>query len=68
MKVEVRSKFERSWARGFEIAEIVPEPDDPAFDGPAYRIRRRSDGQILPVLFSEDDLREERKARGMWWY
>lgn len=67
-RVEVRSKFDRSWSRGFEVVEVVPEPDDPALDGEAYRVRRRSDGQILPVLFSEDDVREEKKGRSMWWY
>jgi len=62
-KVEVRSNFDRSWARGFEVAEVIEENGETA-----YRIRRRSDGQILPVTFKEDDLREERRSRGMWWY
>ncbi len=31
-----------------------------------YKLRRRSDGSILPVLFDETDLREERR-RGTWW-
>jgi hypothetical protein len=31
-----------------------------------YQVRRRSDGSILPVTFSEADLREENK-RGTWW-
>ena len=59
--VEVRSRFEQDWSRGFEIAEIVNL--DPASQ---YRVRRRSDGSVLPVLFEEDDLREERR-RSMWW-
>jgi hypothetical protein len=29
-------------------------------------VRRRSDGSILPVMFTEDDLREERR-RQTWW-
>lgn len=60
-RVEVRGRFEARWSRGFEIAEreeAVPEP--------RYRVRRRSDGSILPVTFSEDDLREERR-RSTWW-
>ena len=57
--VEVRSRFEQHWSRGFEIAEIV-KPDS------QYRVRRRSDGSVLPVLFDEDDLREERR-RSTWW-
>jgi hypothetical protein len=31
-----------------------------------YRVSRRSDGSVLPVLFDGDDLREERR-RQMWW-
>lgn len=59
--VEVRSRFDERWCRGFEIAEIVD--DDEVV---RYRVRRRSDGSILPVLFEDDDLREERR-RQMWW-
>jgi len=58
-KVEVRSRFDRSWARGFEIAEVV---------GSGYRIRRLSDGSILPLDFSADDVRAERKKSDFWWY
>jgi hypothetical protein len=61
-RVEVRSRFDASWARGFEIAEVVHERE------PAYRVRRRSDGSVLPVLFTDDDLREERRRSSMWWY
>jgi hypothetical protein len=60
-RVEVRSRFEAAWSRGFEVAERVGT-------GAAsrYKLRRRSDGSILPVLFEENDLREERR-RGTWW-
>lgn len=59
--VEVRSRFESRWARGFEIADLADE------NGlRRYKVRRRSDGSILPVLFGEDDVREERR-RGTWW-
>jgi hypothetical protein len=60
-RVEVRSRFEERWSRGFEIAEVVA-----GSDAPRYRVRRRSDGSVLPVEFDEDDLREERR-RSMWW-
>jgi hypothetical protein len=60
-RVEVRSRFEAAWSRGFEVAERVGEERNWR-----YRVRRRSDGSILPVLFDEDDLREERR-RGTWW-
>jgi hypothetical protein len=60
-RVEVRSKFESRWTRGFEVADC----QDTA-GSPVYKLRRRSDGSILPVTFSEDDLREERR-RQTWW-
>lgn len=60
-RVEVRSRFERTWSRGFEIAEEID-------DGGAlrYRIRRRSDGSVLPAVFTDDDVREEKRDR-LWW-
>jgi hypothetical protein len=60
-RVEVRTRFERRWTRGFEVAAF-----DEDADPPAYRVRRRSDGSILPVAFPEDDVREEQR-RSMWW-
>jgi hypothetical protein len=64
-RVEVRTRFESSWTRGFEIVDRVG--DHGTGDGePMYKVRRRSDGSILPVAFSETDLREERR-RGTWW-
>jgi hypothetical protein len=60
-RVEVRSRFEARWSRGFEIAAC-----EDSSDKPVYKVRRRSDGSILPVLFNEDDLREERR-RSTWW-
>jgi len=59
--VEVRGRFEARWSRGFEIAGREDRNGDPR-----YQVRRRSDGAILPVTFSEDDLREERR-RSTWW-
>jgi len=61
-RVEVRSRFDASWSRGFEIAEVVQDRE------PSYRVRRRSDGSLLPVLFTHDDVREERRRSSMWWY
>ena len=58
-RVEVRSRFDQSWGRGFEIVEVV--------DG-GSRIRRLSDGEVLPVDFPEDDVRREKKKQGLWWY
>jgi hypothetical protein len=59
-RVEVRRRFDQGWARGFEVAEVVDR---------AYRIRRLSDGDVLPTEFTEDDVRaERRKKQGLWWY
>ncbi len=61
-RVEVRSKFDRAWARGFEVVEAIGAPS------PGYLIRRRSDGSILPLVFALDDVREEkRRTNDMWW-
>jgi len=59
--VEVRQRFDARWSRGFEIAEACD-----ADGSQQYKLRRRSDGSILPVMFDEDDLREERR-RSTWW-
>ena len=61
-RVEVRSRFDQRWARGFEIAETLLDAGRPR-----YRLRRRSDGSLLPVLFVDDDVREEQKRSSMWW-
>jgi hypothetical protein len=52
--VEVRSRFDQRWARGFEVVEVV-EDDDSA----PYRIRRRSDGYMLPASFTNNEIRAE---------
>jgi hypothetical protein len=61
-RVEVRSRFDRAWARGFEVEEKLP-----AEPGAQYRVRRRSDGSVLPVLFDDHDVREEQRKNDMWW-
>lgn len=61
-RVEVRSRFEGSWARGFELVEVIESRD-----GRSFRVRRRSDGSVLPALFSGGDVREERRKNDMWW-
>lgn len=57
-RVEVRQRLDSRWARGFEVAGL-------ASDG--YVIRRRSDGELLPVSFGADDVRPERR-HDSWWY
>lgn len=58
-RVEVRSRFDASWSHGFEVAEETAT---------GYRIRRLSDRMVLPVEFSFDDVRRERRRQGLWWY
>jgi len=60
-RVEVRSRFDDRWSRGFEVAEVVEEGDSAR-----YKLKRRSDGSVLPALFVDDEVREEKK-RSMWW-
>src|SRR5690348_3641474 len=60
-RVEVRSRFEDRWTRGFEVSEVLERSDG----SPEYRVRRRSDNSILPVTFTDDDLREERRRQSM---
>jgi hypothetical protein len=63
-RIEVRSRFDRRWARGFEVESILGESAEMP---PQYRVRRRSDGAVLPAVFVDDEVREERKGRSMWW-
>ncbi|MDQ3757713.1 MAG: hypothetical protein M3394_07680 [Actinomycetota bacterium] len=58
-RVEVRSRFDSRWARGFEVVEVLPE---------GYRLRRLSDGSVLPADFPFEDVRLERKKQGFWWH
>jgi hypothetical protein len=55
--VEVRNSFDGGWSRGFTIAEAV--------EG-GYRVRRDSDGSILPVIVADTEVRRERR-RQTWW-
>lgn len=50
--VEVRVRFDGRWCGGFEVADRIETDSDPV----AYRLRRLSDGAVLPVLFSADDI------------
>jgi hypothetical protein len=57
-RVEVRRRFDAEWSDGFEVAEVTDA---------GYRIRRLSDGTVLPVDFSPEDVRRARR-RDMWWF
>jgi len=53
-RVEVRSGYGTSWARGFEVADVDTEGS-----GEQYLVRRVSDGHVLPEAFDSDSLRRE---------
>jgi len=54
-QVEVRSRFDQRWVSGFEVAEPLDEPDR------GYRIRRRSDRSVLPIVFAPEDVRIDQR-------
>ena len=59
-RVEVRDRFRGSWSRGFELVDAKEA---------GLRVRRVSDGSVLPALFDADDVRvERRRKQGLWWY
>jgi hypothetical protein len=47
-EVEVFTRYEHHWASGFEIASV---------DRDRFRLRRHSDGVVLPASFSANQLR-----------
>jgi hypothetical protein len=46
--VEVRSSYEGEWTAGFDVVEEVST---------GYRLRRVSDGSVLPGAFATEDVR-----------
>ncbi|HEY8217851.1 MAG TPA: hypothetical protein VIH82_12000 [Acidimicrobiia bacterium] len=62
-RVEVRTRFDQRWTRGFEVADVLPGTEG----GERYRIRRRSDDSVLPTEFGSEEVRSEKKGRTMWW-
>jgi hypothetical protein len=50
--VEVATRFTGSWSRGFVVAGVEQQ---------AYRLRRLSDGHVLPMTFSAHELRADRR-------
>jgi len=46
--VEVHCRFDQRWTRGFTVVDVTDE---------GYRLRRQSDGSVLPAWFPRDQLR-----------
>lgn len=55
--VEVQNRFDGTWSRGFAIEELVGDGSDAP---PACRIRRISDGVVLPAVVPRDRVRPQR--------
>jgi hypothetical protein len=56
-RVQVRNRFDGAWSSSpFEVAEALePTPTDAV----RYRLRRVSDGVVLPADFVGDDIRSD---------
>lgn len=52
--VEVFSAYERTWATGFSIAQVLRDR--------RYRLRRSADGSLLPEPTGSRDLRRQPQA------
>jgi hypothetical protein len=50
--VEVRCRFGDHWVTGFDVCDVVERDGEMR-----YRLRRRSDGCVLPALFDAVDVR-----------
>lgn len=65
-RVEVRNRFDGAWSTGFVLEE--EQVDD---NGRARwrKVRRASDGMVLPEEFAALDVRKERtRGNSTWWY
>ena len=57
-EVEVRTHYQASWARGFEIAFV---------EGDRVRVRRRSDGSLLPTAVDRAEVRPRAASSESPW-
>lgn len=55
-RIEVQNRFDRRWSSGFEVADVLH-----GTGVRRYRIRRLSDGTVLPRLFVEEEIDGERR-------
>ena len=59
--VEVLGSFDGNWSSGFEIAEVLGGPPNWT-----YRIRRTSDGEVLPRNFDHRSVLPQRELGNEW--
>ncbi|MEI8337232.1 MAG: hypothetical protein WCG37_10230 [Actinomycetes bacterium] len=52
-RIEVRSQFGNRWVSGFAVHEVILGDDGSV----GYRLRRGTDGFVLPAVFPEADVR-----------
>ena len=52
-RIEVRSQFGNRWVSGFAVHEVILGDDGSV----GYRLRRATDGFVLPAVFPEADVR-----------
>ena len=62
--VDVRSRFDGTWSGGFAVAEVVSK-GEPVSER-RYRLRRQSDGAVLPRLFSDQEVVPTATNRRGW--
>jgi hypothetical protein len=55
-RVQVRNRFDGSWASGFEVERQGESGDDLRA---SYLLRRISDGSVLPIAFDEGEISPE---------
>lgn len=58
-EVEVFVPYDRHWVAGFELADVVQSDDGDSL----FRLRRRSDGTLLPVAMPADRVRPAHSVR-----
>lgn len=61
-RIEVRSQFGSRWVSGFAVHEVVLGEEGSV----GYRLRRLTDGFVLPAVFPEADVRAA-EASGRRW-
>ncbi|MFM7617290.1 MAG: hypothetical protein ACKO72_07510 [Actinomycetes bacterium] len=61
-RIEVRSRFGNRWVDGFAVHEVVLGADASV----GYRLRRVTDGFVLPAVFPEDDVRAAESRDRSW--
>jgi hypothetical protein len=57
-EVEVFVPFDRRWVSGFELADVETAADGAT----SFRLRRRSDGSVLPAALPPDRVRPANSA------